>query len=111
MGVSDPGTTSKKLELAVVREIVKSYTYVVIWMSISIAVILFNKVSIMWPQAGSRQQAQQPWHMYDPHPCLPAVAPGIQWLPLPYRLDAMAHGLLLLCGLCSSSCAGLGEVT
>jgi hypothetical protein len=28
---------------AVAREVVKSYTYVVIWMSISIAVILFNK--------------------------------------------------------------------
>ena len=28
---------------AVAREVVKSYTYVIIWMSISIAVILFNK--------------------------------------------------------------------
>lgn len=28
---------------AVAREVIKSYTYVVIWMSISISVILFNK--------------------------------------------------------------------
>jgi uncharacterized membrane protein len=28
---------------AVTREVVRSYTYVVIWMSISVAVILFNK--------------------------------------------------------------------
>jgi hypothetical protein len=45
MGVSDPGGAGKaKQELAVVREVVRSYTYVGIWMSISIAVILFNKV-------------------------------------------------------------------
>ncbi|WIA28015.1 hypothetical protein OEZ86_010603 [Tetradesmus obliquus] len=44
MGVSDPGGAGKtKQELAVVREVVRSYTYVGIWMSISIAVILFNK--------------------------------------------------------------------
>jgi hypothetical protein len=27
----------------VVREVVRSYTYVLIWMSVSISVILFNK--------------------------------------------------------------------
>jgi hypothetical protein len=47
MGVSDPGGAGKaKQELAVVREVVRSYTYVGIWMSISIAVILFNKVGL-----------------------------------------------------------------
>ncbi|KAF6253046.1 solute carrier protein [Scenedesmus sp. NREL 46B-D3] len=44
MGVSDPGGAgTAKQQLAVVREVVRSYTYVGIWMSISIAVILFNK--------------------------------------------------------------------
>ena len=33
----------EKQQRAVAREVIKSYTYVIIWMGISIAVILFNK--------------------------------------------------------------------
>lgn len=43
MGFSDPGHRLK-LDKRVVKEIVRSYTYVCIWMAISIAVIMFNKV-------------------------------------------------------------------
>ncbi|KAF8072357.1 putative sugar phosphate/phosphate translocator [Scenedesmus sp. PABB004] len=45
MGLSDPGTgaAASKHALLVAREVVASYTYVLIWMAISIGVILFNK--------------------------------------------------------------------
>lgn len=43
MGISDPGHKAK-IDVRIVREVVKSYTYVITWMAISIAVIMFNKV-------------------------------------------------------------------
>lgn len=53
----------EKQQRAVAREVIKSYTYVVIWMGISIAVILFNK----WLLAYSGFPypiALTMWHMF-----------------------------------------------
>lgn len=45
MGYSEPGSRGLgRMDPKVLREVVRSYTYVGIWMCISIAVILFNKV-------------------------------------------------------------------
>jgi hypothetical protein len=46
MGISDPGDRGK-LDAAIVREVIRSYSYVALWMSVSIAVILFNKARTM----------------------------------------------------------------
>lgn len=53
----------KQAARAVMREVIKTYTYVIIWMSISIAVILFNK----WLLAYSGFPypiALTMWHMF-----------------------------------------------
>ena len=80
---------------AVLSQIIKSYTYVVIWMSISISVILFNK----WLLAFSGLSPEQFYLLVKTYTEDRESRCACR-LSVPYNPDDVAHVLLLHRGHC-----------